>query len=459
MGQELPINIIGGAYEGRSRNDIQELINMYVEFDNVGGRDPVELRGTPGLVSWFENGTGEVRGFDIFAGELWVVIGDTLYLISGPSGTGGTATSKGTLDTSAGQVQIFNNGTDLAVCDGTDIYSQTGVALTKQRTATYMAYQDGYFVIIVPDSGSALASADPTSWGSAPDIAAEGSPDFLVSAISDHRELILLGEDSIEVFYTAPSATLPFQRVSGGYIEIGCGAANSVVKVNNQVYFLDDNNHIRRLSGLQTEILSTPAISAQISNLEDTHEAFGFTYSIDGHIVYVITFDQSNVTYCFDTTTSIWYKWSTDGYNNRHTSNCFVRYNGLNLVGDKESGTIYTLDPTAKKDGTLNIYRERTTQYISNHPDHTHFERLILEIQTATVPGSEPKVMLSHSDNYGNTYSAERIASLGASGQYTLPVEFYALGSAKDRVFRIRITDDCFVSIQNAVLIGGIGWY
>lgn len=451
---------MGGAYKGRSRNNIQELINMYIEFDTVGGEDKLELRGTPGYTRWFDSETTEeIRGFNIFQGELWVVIGNTLYSISGPSGAGGTKTSKGALTTSAGRVQIENDGTVLAVCDGFHVYSQLGVALTQERTASYMTYQKGLFIIAIPETGSAMSSSDPTTWPGTPNIAAEQSPDFIVSMISDENELIILGNTSIEIQYITGETDPSFLIVSGGFKEIGCFAKNSVVKMNDQVYFLDDNNHVRRLTGSQTEILSTPSISFQISELEDQQEAIAYSYSIDGHFIYVLTFDQSNITYCFDSTTSIWYKWSTGGYNNRHNSNCFIRFNGKNLVGDKSNGIIYELDPTSRRDNGTAIYRERTFQYITNKPAPTFFDKLILDIQTATEPGSEPQVMLDFSDDYGKTYSLERRGSLGEAGQYNLPIEFDALGSASSRAFRIRITDDTFVSIQNAQLIGGFGWY
>lgn len=519
----IPIKIIGGAYEGRSRNNIQELINMYVEYDNYGGQDSTELRGTPGLTEWFDSSTtDQVRGFDIYQNQLWCVIGDTLYYIDGPSTAGGSKTEKGTIDTSEGRVQIENNGSDLAVCDGQYVYNltycvtdqgnitvsnflalaagsfgdyytftdsgsgitagQIGVlnndisatitaadysifdattdtTLVKKRTAGYLTQQDTWFIISVPNSGSALATTDPSDWTGAASIAAERNPDYIISMISDHRELILFGDRSIEVNYTTGSAVLPFAPVSGGYLEIGCGAKNSVVKMNNQVYFLDDNNQIRRLTGLQADIISTPSISYQISELSDTQEAIGYSYSIEGHFVYVITFDESDITYCFDSTTGLWYKWSTGGYNKRHTSNCFIRYSGVNLVGDKSNGKIYKIDPDSRTDDGTSIYRERTTQYITNRPRNTFFDKLILWIQTATEPGDDPQIMLDWSDDYGNTYSTIRQESVGKSGEFNIPVEFCALGSAKDRVFRIRITDDCFVSIQNAELIGSAGWY
>lgn len=460
MHQILPIDIIGGAYKGRSRNNIQELINMYVDYDTVGGEDKTELRGTPGLKEWFDfEESSEIRGFDIFQGKLWVVVGNTLYEVSGPSGAGGSKTSKGTLSTSAGKVQIHNNGTVVAVCDGQHVYSQSGSTLTQERTASYMTYQSGYFIIALPDTGSAMGSSDPTTWPGSANIVAEQSPDYIVSLISDHSELIILGQDSIEVQYLTGETDPLFAIVSGGYIEIGCIAKNSVVKMNNSVYFLDKDYNVRRLSGLQAQIVSTPAIQYQLSQLEDQQEAVAYQYSLEGHYFYIITFDESDVTYCFDETLQLWYKWSTGGYNKRHTTNCGIRFDGKNLAGDHSNGKIYEIDPDTRTDDGTSIYRERTTQYTTNKPSQTFFNKLILDIQTATVPGSEPEVMLDFSDDYGNTYSTEIIESLGASGEFTKPVEFAALGSAGSRVFRIRITDDCFVSIQNAQLIGGVGWY
>jgi len=456
MSVKLPFNIIGGAYEGRDRNNIQELINMYVEVDKEGGDAQAYLRGTHGLAQWFDSEeSDEVRGFDIFAGVLHAVIGDTLYSITGPSGAGGIKTAKGTLNTSAGQCQIFNDGTKMAVCDGANVYSQSGVTLTLVRTASNMTYQDGWFIISVPETGSALASTDLSSWVS---ISAEGYPDIIVSLLSDHKDMIIFGANSIEIDYTTGSAVLPFKIGAGGFIETGCGAKYSPTKVNNLVYFLDDNFQVRVLSGRQTQIVSTPAIDFQISSLIDPQEAIGYTYSIEGHVVYVLTFPGANITYCFDTSTTVWYKWSTGGYNNRHTSNCFIRYSGKNLVGDKENGIIYEIDPSSRLDGTLPIYRERTTQYTHIESRTTFFERLLLEIQTATEITGDPQIMLDYSDDFGKTWSTVIHESLGKVGQFLQRVEFYSLGSATHRAFRIRITDEFFVSMQRAYLFGGVSW-
>lgn len=456
MPVKIPFNIIGGAYESRDRNNMQELINMFVEVDNTGGDAQVYLRGTHGLTEWFDSELDEeVRGFDIFAGVLYVIIGETLYSVTGPSGAGGIKTAKGTLGTSAGQCQIFNDGTKIAVCDGLNVYSQAGVTLTLIRTASHMAYQDGWFIISVPNTGSALASTDLATWVS---IAAEGNPDFIVSLISDHRELILFGTKTTEINRNTGNSVLPFARTSGGFIETGCGAKYSPVKVNNSVYFLDDNNQVRVLNGLQTQIISTPSISYQIGELEDPQEATGYTYSIEGHVIYVLTFPGANITYCFDTTTNMWYKWSTGGYYNRHTSNCFIRYSGYNLVGDKSNGKIYVIDPTSRLDDVTQVYRERITQYTHIESRTTFFERLLLDIQTATELTGDPKIMLDFSDDFGHTWSTPIQASLGKVGQFNARVEFFELGAAEYRLFRLRITDECFVSLQRAHLFGGVSW-
>lgn len=456
MPVKLPFNIVGGAYESRDRNNIQEMINLFVEIDQTGGDAPAYLRGTHGLTKWFDSEESEeVRGFNIFEGVLHTIIGDTLYSITGASGAGGVKTSLGTLATSAGQCQIFNDGTKIAVCDGTNVYSQSGTTLTIVRAASHMAYQDGWFIIVVPNTGSALASTDLSTWV---DISAEGNPDIIISLMSDHRELILFGTESIEIDGTTGSAVLPFKRTSGGFIETGCGAKNSPAKINNLVYFLDNNNQVRVLSGLQTRIVSTPSMAYQIGELEDPQEAIGYSYSIEGHVVYVITFPGANITYCFDTTTEIWYKWSTGGYNNRHTSNCFIRFNGFNLVGDKSNGIIYEIDPSSRLDGELPIYRERTTQYTHIESRITFFERLLLDIQTATELEGDPQVMLDWSDDYGKTWDMEIQESLGEVGEYNHRVEFYSLGSALSRAFRLRITDDFFVSLQRGHLFGGVSW-
>jgi hypothetical protein len=60
---------------------------------------------------------------------------------------------------------------------------------------------------------------------------------------------------------------------------------------------------------------------------------------------------------------------------------------------------------------------------------------------TQDAQGREPQLMLDWSDDNGKTWSSQRYASFGRVGQYLQRVKFHRLGQARDRIYRVSISD------------------
>lgn len=71
--------------------------------------------------------------------------------------------------------------------------------------------------------------------------------------------------------------------------------------------------------------------------------------------------------------------------------------------------------------------------------------------------GQTPEIVLQWSDDFGRNWSNERRASIGETGEYRKRVKFYRLGQARDRVYRVMISDPVKRVILSADLeaIGG----
>jgi len=65
----------------------------------------------------------------------------------------------------------------------------------------------------------------------------------------------------------------------------------------------------------------------------------------------------------------------------------------------------------------------------------------IEEKSTLPIVGYEPKLKLSWSDDFGRTWSNGRVESMGRLGEYKKRVKFWRLGMARDRVYRVEISD------------------
>ncbi len=55
--------------------------------------------------------------------------------------------------------------------------------------------------------------------------------------------------------------------------------------------------------------------------------------------------------------------------------------------------------------------------------------------------GSDPKVMMRYSSDGGHTWSNERLASAGKTGNYRQRVRWKRLGVGRERVFEISVSD------------------
>lgn len=105
----MRIPFIGGPYEGRNPAlDTQQLINFYIEGDPEDTRSPKYAVPTPGLTLVGQIANAQGRAIYQYAGQLWAVVGSTVYQVTGTNPL--TTTAIGTLATSTGIVNIVDNG-------------------------------------------------------------------------------------------------------------------------------------------------------------------------------------------------------------------------------------------------------------------------------------------------------------------------------------------------------------
>ena len=458
----MRVPFVGAAYEARSLNaDAQRAVNVYLEMDNGNPRAPVALYGTPGMIRRFTLGNSPVRGA-IRQGPLsyWVA-GNSVYKVSG-SGTTYTATLLGVIGTSSGQVGMASNGTQVLIVDGNKGWIATSTTLAEitdvdfPDTVTRCAFQDGYFIVAGDGTQKFYINETPntgTLWNGADFASAEGAPDNTIGIISDHRELWLFGSTSAEVWVNTGNADFPFERSGNTFIEHGCAAAGSIEKLDNTVFWLGEDDRggavVFRAQGYNPTRISTHALEMAMQGYSTVSDAFAYTYQMEGHAFYVLTFPTANVTWVYDVSTGYWNQWSwrnpSTNVLNRHRSNCHVYFNGEHLVGDFETGEVYALDLDTFSDDGDPIIRIRTTQTMNAEGLRMFFDSLQVDMETgvglATGQGSAPLLMLRYSDDGGHSWSDIRTASVGAVGAYGVRALFRRLGMGRNRTWEISMTD------------------
>jgi len=327
---------------------------------------------------------------------------------------------------------------------------------------------DNYFVYNRPDTQQFGASAALSPISAALSFASkDGAPDDLVSLIVDHREVYLLGEVSSEVWIDAGTSPFPFQRIPGTSTQHGIAAKFSVARLGNSFAYLSRNirgqAQIVQMNGYVPTRISTHAVENSLTN-QVVSNAVAWTYQLEGHEVYVISFPSINLTWCYDVASGMWHKWlytNNLGQYERARGNCCVQFQGLVMVGDYSNGKIYKLDPLNYTDDGQHVRRLRRAPHLVADFQREYFDELQIQFQPgvglSTGQGENPQAMLRWSDNGGSTWSNEHWTTIGLIGKYANRAIWRRLGTARDRVFEVSISDPVKAVIISANLKSSVG--
>jgi len=336
---------------------------------------------------------------------------------------------------------------------------------------------DNYFVYNRPNTQQ-YASSDllsPITYGLAFASKFTG-PDDLVSLIVDHGQIYLLGEKTSEVWADVGTFPFPFQRIPGASSQHGIAAQFSMARFGNSFAYVSRNDRgqavIVQMNGYFPQRISTHAVENTLVN-QDISDAVAYTYQLEGHECYVVSFPSLELTWVYDGSTQMWHKWLwCDNQNNfkRHRSNCSAFFQGQVLVGDWENGQIYRLDPNNYTDNGQHIRRVRRCPHLVTDFQRQYFDELQIQFQPGvglqgveTFPlgsndiGINPQAMLRWSNDGGSTWSNEHWAGIGKVGKYQNRIIWRRLGWARDRIYEVVVTDPIKAVIISANLKASVG--
>lgn len=450
----LPLAL--GSYQHRSLPlSAQRLINWQAEVQPPTAKGRSALVPTPGCsLHGSVDGPG-ARGMRVQGETLLSVIGSHVYEVA----IDGTITDRGTIS-SGGPVSMDTNGEQMAI-----VVPETHQAFICPRTgpieqitdvdfpgATSVTCIDGFHVFSRPNSKEFFISAlnDATAYDALDFASKEGLPDNLVAVQRVGRELWLYGERSIES-WTNGGGDFPFQRAFGAVIEVGCAARHSIATADGTSFWVADDVTARMSNGLTPQRISTHAIEQAWAGYTTVRDARGWCYVQEGHIYYVVTFPTAERTWVYDATVQQWHERESEGY--RGIWRCVVgaEYAGGVFAGDADNGNVYLLDPTRGDENGDAIVRVAIGTPFHAEGKQLFFRRLDIDMETGVGhqhgQGSDPKLWLSVSDDGGRTFGNERWASIGKAGQFRRRVSFRRLGSARERVFRLQMSDSVYTSI------------
>lgn len=466
----MRIGLVGPSYVQRSAPfDSQRSINLFPVMDQMG-KEVAALYSAPGKSLFATAGIGPVRGcFAATNGRAFVVSGVGLYELS----SAGAATLLGALDTSSGTVTIAENGTQLAICDGSKLYILTysSDVFAKVTDADLpssvgmVAYIDGYFLVNENNSGRFYISTlnDGASWLPLEFATAEGSPDNLIAVVNAVGQAWLFGSLTTEIWTLTGDSSFPFRRISGAKMETGILSPYSAVEIDNSVIWVGKDEFgqgiVYKAQGFSPVRISTTPIERLIQQSTSPETINAYAYQEEGNTFYVLTGGGLSTSLVYDLSTQQWHErayLNPDGNFESDLASCHMFIFGKHLVGDRRNGKIYELSMDYYDDGGEALCRERTYTHLSDEGQRIRYNRLEIGFETGvglqSGQGSNPLVTLTLSKDGARTWSDAYTASIGAVGKYQTKVEFRRLGVCEQMTFRIRVTDPVKVAIIGSYL-------
>lgn len=410
------------------------------------------------------------------------------------TGSGGTGT------------YILNNDTSQTVASRTMYaleFTQLPPSDGAWQGASSVDIMDNMFVYNRPDTQQWAATdplspiTRPLSFGSK-----DGAPDDLVALIVDHREVYLMGEVSSEVWTDVGSFPFAYQRIPGTSTQHGIAAKNSLARVGNSFAYVSQNirgqGQIMMMQGYIPQRISTHAVENTLAN-QYINDAIAWTYQLEGHEVYVVSFPTLDLTWAYDVTTGLWHKWLyVDDQNVFHThrGQREAIFQNMVLVGDRENGKIYELDKNNYTDDGHEVRRVRRCPHITTDLQRQYFDEMQIQFQpgvgqgglsvtfgnfigttyvigangTLNIPApqifylgeanqqfqgqirTKPQAMLRWSNDGGSSWSNEHWAPIGQEGKYLNRTIWRRLGWSRDRIFEVVVTDPVKAVIVSANL-------
>ena len=427
----------------------QRCVNLFPEVGPPGAKVPIALLGTPGLTTYAIIGDGPIRGMIAMAGFLFVISGNRLIRLA----INGDELDLGFIQ-GRGLVKLAQNGDQVMIVSGpgeNDSYIATTTTLTQITDIDFLGasdvdFIDGYFVVSRPDTNEFYISAlyDGLTWDPLDFARAEGQPDNIVGVVVDHREIWLMGEETIEVWFNSGDADFPFERASGTFIQRGLASRDSIAQIDNTLFWVGNDGIVYRANGYSPQRVSTHAIEEKIVETIGTSDLISFGYSQKGHAQYVLK-KPNKFTFVYDVATGLWHERCSCQRADYKVSTFEQTFDRL-LTGDDTTGNIYffDLDKAGREDDGIVVSTMAAPPLFANE-ERASLNALVVDFERGvgltTGQGSDPVVMLRYSDDAGLTWSNEKWRSLGKIGEYKRRARWNRLGQFRQRVLELTISD------------------
>lgn len=278
---------------------------------------------------------------------------------------------------------------------------------------------------------------------------AEGKPDPIIAVAEDTNEVLLFGQSTLQSFQPDPQVTY----APVGTREIGCSAPYSVVKVDQDFFWLD---HIRRIvtGGTRGYKSISDPIQRTLDAMAVSSDGWGAYIPVGFLDVLMYTFPTDGRTFVFQKGAG-WGQWSGNSGGNwaaLGVTAVYVPTDGTDVLVGTSDGKIGTFSLDASTDFGTPILASVTTGYQSHDTEaQKHCERVYLTLRRGTTSSStEPLAYLRFRDQPGD-WSDRIPISLGASGDTEVVVPLHSLGVYRRRQWQFEYSGEESLALVSAV--------
>lgn len=487
----MKIDIIGGSQQARYNElNSQRTINYWVKTTTQQEKDKSEsaLYPFPGLTllntlpgRYFRGAlvartTSFTRCFVVMDTTLYELFTNGSYSSRGSLYNIGTGSSLVNLVCGASQeIGIFHYNASY-------VFNMNTNTLVQQSSSQFPGfadgadYDDGY--TFISSQGSVFYSNNNSMliWTGTNTFTPTFTSAPTKAIATLNQQLYAFTSETIEPYYN--DQVTPFSRRPFSTTYIGITAPKSLVKLNEGFIFLGQTRsgetavYMYNIFTYTCNMISDPNLIAVLNGInQPLNDSNGFVqYTKDGQIFYYLHVPALNTTYVYNLNTQIWQERQStipvidsDGQQRHSTFRArgYVNFGSMNLFFDSYSGAIFIEDYKNQTENGTYIRRQRISQTYSQ--DYQNISVGLLELDcttgcgTLTGQGSNPIAMLEYSTDGGYNYKPLRHISLGLLALHEFRARLNRLGTGRNWVFRLTITDPVDLMIQNCIAHGTVG--
>lgn len=385
------IPLVTSFYKDEDRDwSVQDCVNyLPTVSESTGTRSQMMLRTAPGLRPFVHvPDSGPVRGVYNCEGRLFAVLGDKLYQINNNLVAVPIGIIPGTQRVQFAHNQASSTGANqLVIGNGQAGYvynTQTKVfeRITDEGFIGGISpvFIDSYIVWVSLNRLYALNSspANALEYNTLDQFQSEFSPDKLVALAVSSSELILMSETSLEFFQNTGATEQPFRTKQ---ISLSIGVAGRFCKAfsDNTVFFLANDGTFRRIDNYTATRISTGPVEQAIRGLDWT-QAYTYVWEEGRYKVVYWTFPDGK-TFGWDIANQAWHRRESYGLNRWRVSD-ITKWNGLNIAGDFQDGTLWVVDSAYMMEGDQDFMCEISGPVIHADGNLAKMPRLDVIMQT-----------------------------------------------------------------------------